>query len=78
MDNGWGGRIRTYGTLYQKQLPYRLATPQRCALGTMQRRTVQGGNRKNMICFLKIFLHPLCFGMGLPGDRLRKQDFAES
>ena len=26
---GWGGRIRTYGTRYQKPLPYRLATPQR-------------------------------------------------
>ena len=25
---GWGGRIRTYGTRYQKALPYRLATPQ--------------------------------------------------
>jgi hypothetical protein len=24
---GWGGRIRTYGTCYQKALPYRLATP---------------------------------------------------
>ena len=29
---GWGGRIRTYGTRYQKALPYRLATPQREAL----------------------------------------------
>ena len=27
---GWDGRIRTYGTLYQKQLPYHLATSQRC------------------------------------------------
>ena len=26
---GWDGRIRTYGTLYQKQLPYHLATSQR-------------------------------------------------
>ena len=26
--NGWGGRIRTYGTLDQNQLPYHLATPQ--------------------------------------------------
>ena len=25
---GWGGRIRTYGTRYQKPLPYHLATPQ--------------------------------------------------
>ena len=25
---GWGGRIRTYGTCYQKALPYHLATPQ--------------------------------------------------
>ena len=29
---GWDGRIRTYGTLYQKQLPYHLATSQRAAL----------------------------------------------
>ncbi len=29
---GWGGRIRTYDTRYQKPLPYHLATPQRCAL----------------------------------------------
>jgi hypothetical protein len=28
--SGWGGRIRTYGTRYQKPLPYRLATPQPC------------------------------------------------
>ena len=28
MGVGWGGRIRTYGTRYQKALPYRLATPQ--------------------------------------------------
>ena len=28
LDNGWDGRIRTYGTLYQKQLPYHLATSQ--------------------------------------------------
>lgn len=27
-DSGWGGRIRTYGTRYQKPLPYLLATPQ--------------------------------------------------
>ena len=26
--SGWDGRIRTYGTLYQKQLPYHLATSQ--------------------------------------------------
>ena len=26
--SGWGGRIRTYGTRYQKPLPYHLATPQ--------------------------------------------------
>ena len=25
---GWGGRIRTYDTRYQKPLPYHLATPQ--------------------------------------------------
>ena len=27
-ENGWGGRIRTYGTRDQNPLPYRLATPQ--------------------------------------------------
>ena len=26
--NGWGDRIRTYGTRDQNPLPYRLATPQ--------------------------------------------------
>ena len=31
---GWGGRIRTYGTRYQKALPYRLATPQSESLFT--------------------------------------------
>ena len=25
---GWGGRIRTYDTRYQKPMPYHLATPQ--------------------------------------------------
>jgi hypothetical protein len=44
----------------------------------MQRGTVQGENRKNMISFSKISLHPLCFGIGLAGDRLQKRDFAES
>ena len=29
---GWGGRIRTYGTRYQKPLPYHLATPQHTQL----------------------------------------------
>ena len=28
MESGWDGRIRTYDTLYQKQLPYHLATSQ--------------------------------------------------
>ena len=28
LRNGWGGRIRTYGTRDQNPLPYRLATPQ--------------------------------------------------
>ena len=28
---GWGGRIRTYDTRYQKPLPYHLATPQQYA-----------------------------------------------
>ena len=26
--NGWGGRIRTYGTRDQNPMPYHLATPQ--------------------------------------------------
>ena len=30
--SGWGGRIRTYGTRYQKPLPYHLATPQQRSL----------------------------------------------
>jgi hypothetical protein len=29
LEVGWGGRIRTYDTQYQKLLPYHLATPQR-------------------------------------------------
>ena len=33
---GWGGRIRTYGTRYQKALPYRLATPQSNSLFTLE------------------------------------------
>ena len=28
LGDGWGGRIRTYGTRDQNPLPYRLATPQ--------------------------------------------------
>ena len=32
---GWGGRIRTYGTRYQKPMPYHLATPQREGLITL-------------------------------------------
>jgi len=55
-----------------------LATPQRCGLGTMQRRTVQGGNRKNMIGFLKIFRQPLCFGMGLAEDLSKNSQLPES
>ena len=27
-SNGWGGRIRTYGTRDQNPMPYHLATPQ--------------------------------------------------
>ena len=27
LENGWGGRIRTYACRYQKPVPYRLATP---------------------------------------------------
>ena len=27
MKVGWGGRIRTYDTRYQKPMPYHLATP---------------------------------------------------
>ncbi len=29
---GWGGRIRTYDTRYQKPLPYHLATPQQAGV----------------------------------------------
>ena len=32
---GWGGRIRTYDTRYQKPMPYHLATPQRRRLDTL-------------------------------------------
>ena len=28
LTNGWGGRIRTYGTRDQNPMPYHLATPQ--------------------------------------------------
>ena len=27
IKDGWGGRIRTYDTRYQKPMPYHLATP---------------------------------------------------
>ena len=39
---GWGGRIRTYGTRYQKPMPYHLATPQRVGLITLTSGRVQG------------------------------------
>ena len=39
---GWGGRIRTYGTRYQKPMPYRLATPQHKNLFTMVIKKHQG------------------------------------
>tara|TARA_B100002019_G_scaffold26733_1_gene20743 strand:- start:1126 stop:1281 length:156 start_codon:yes stop_codon:yes gene_type:complete len=39
---GWGGRIRTYGTRYQKPLPYHLATPQHKNLFTMVIKKHQG------------------------------------
>ena len=38
---GWGGRIRTYGTRYQKPMPYHLATPQRVGLITLTSGRVQ-------------------------------------
>ena len=38
---GWGGRIRTYGTRYQKPMPYHLATPQREGLITLTLLRVQ-------------------------------------
>ena len=44
---GWGGRIRTYGTRYQKPLPYHLATPQlpRCLPKRLApRKRAQGKN----------------------------------
>lgn len=39
--NGWGGRIRTYDTCYQKALPYHLATPQLGALISLSPHPVQ-------------------------------------
>ena len=36
--SGWGGRIRTYGTRYQKPLPYHLATPHRAVVTYASRR----------------------------------------
>ena len=38
-SHGWGGRIRTYGTRYQKPLPYHLATPQRWSAVSFIHRT---------------------------------------
>ena len=43
---GWGGRIRTYGTRYQKPLPYHLATPQRAGVCIAGFGGVQGGSGK--------------------------------
>ena len=41
---GWGGRIRTYDTRYQKPMPYHLATPQ----------SQSGGNVATKICPIKL------------------------
>lgn len=41
---GWGGRSRTYGTRYQKALPYHLATPQQHASYTKQVLSSQDNN----------------------------------
>ncbi len=48
---GWGGRIRTYGTRYQKPLPYHLATPQLGAAlpkQVMRRKDKVGGQPRQM------------------------------
>ncbi len=59
---GWGGRIRTYDTRYQKPLPYHLATPQRCCANydgrapcsSPERRKISGSSRSKR---LVIFAH---------------------
>ena len=61
---GWGGRIRTYGTRYQKALPYRLATPQSKGLFTMQIEKHQEAKifiHQCNINFLKNFINSMCF-----------------
>ena len=40
---GWGGRIRTSAWRNQNPLPYRLATPQRCALNIVN---LKGGKER--------------------------------
>ncbi len=45
MKAGWDGRIRTYGTLYQKQLPYHLATSQQRTA-----RYCEGANGSSPVC----------------------------
>ena len=32
LENGWGGRARTFNPLIQSQVPYHSATPQRAAM----------------------------------------------
>ena len=48
---GWDGRIRTYGTLYQKQLPYHLATSQRALVDRTGLRGVQALSVINLLNF---------------------------
>ena len=47
---GWDGRIRTYGTLYQKQLPYHLATSHQCCA------IYAGGALRSRGFFVKMFV----------------------
>jgi hypothetical protein len=48
---GWGGRIRTYDTQYQKLLPYHLATPQqrRCSYSNLGRPASEKRARRRAI-----------------------------
>ena len=48
---GWGGRIRTYGTRYQKALPYHLATPHQRRRDT-QILTGEQPSKKKILLFL--------------------------
>ena len=55
---GWGGRIRTYGTRYQKPMPYHLATPQREGLITLTLIRVQDPFLKKTTGFAFLVITP--------------------